>query len=72
MKLPLLTGSQVLKTLQRLGFREISRKGSHVKMRHEDGRIIVFPFHKEVDRFTLKGALKDAEIEIENFVENIR
>ncbi|MBA2335469.1 MAG: type II toxin-antitoxin system HicA family toxin [Blastocatellia bacterium] len=47
MKLPLLSGRQVVKTLERLGFAEIHRKGSHVKMKHEDGRMIVFPFHDE-------------------------
>jgi len=42
MKLPLLSGRQVLAALQRLGFVEIHRKGSHVKMEHPDGRRIVF------------------------------
>ncbi len=72
MKLPLLSGRQVVKTLERLGFIEVHRKGSHVKMKHADGRMIVFPVHDEVDRFTLKGALRDAEIDLNNFVKNIR
>lgn len=72
MKLPLLSGRQVLRALERLGFQEISRKGSHVKMKHVDGRLIVFPFHDEIDRFTLKGALKDAEIEVEDFLKVLR
>ena len=53
MKLPLLSGKQVLSAFVRLGFVEIHRKGSHVKMKHSDGRLIVFPFHDEVDRYTL-------------------
>ena len=72
MKLPLLSGRQVVNALVRLGFEEVRRKGSHVKMRHEDGRIIVFPFHDEVDRFTLKGALREAEIDLEEFIKSIR
>lgn len=68
MKLPLVSGKQAVRALTRLGFEEASRKGSHVKMKHADGRIVVFPFHDETDRFTLKGALKDAEIEFEDFV----
>lgn len=67
MKLPLLSGKQVLAALRRLGFEEIHRKGSHVKMKHQDGRVIVFPYHDEVDRFTLKGALRDAEIDEPEF-----
>lgn len=72
MKLPLLSGRQVRAALQRLGFVEISRKGSHVKMEHPDGRRIVFPYHDEVDRFTLKGALQDANIEVADFLEQVK
>jgi predicted RNA binding protein YcfA (HicA-like mRNA interferase family) len=72
MKLPLLSGRQVLKALERLGFTEVHRKGSHVKMRHADGRMIVFPFHDEVDRFTLKGALQDAGVSVEDFLEQVK
>ena len=72
MKLPLLSGKQVSMTLTRLGFFEVHRKGSHVKMKHADGRIIVFPFHDEVDRYTLKGALHDADVDIKKFLEAVR
>ena len=71
MKLPILSGREVLAVLKRMGFKEIHRKGSHVKMKHPDGRKIVFPFHDEVDRYTLKGALKDAEIDVEGFMKNL-
>ena len=72
MKLPLLSGRQVLTALQRLGFLEIHRKGSHFKMQHPDGRRIAFPFHTEVDRYTLKGALRDGGVEVEDFLREIR
>jgi len=71
-KLPLLSGRQVVTALERLGFVEVHRKGSHVKMRHSDGRIIVFPYHDEVDRFTLKGSLRDAEVDLEVFLREVR
>ena len=72
MKLPLLSGRQVLAALQRLGFVEIHRRGSHLKMKHSDGRLIVFPFHDEVDRYTLKGSLRDAAVEIEVFLRAVK
>jgi predicted RNA binding protein YcfA (HicA-like mRNA interferase family) len=71
-KLPVLSGKQVLAAFKRLDFVEAHRKGSHVKMKHPDGRIIVFPFHDEVDRYTLKGALRDADIEVAEFLNAIR
>jgi predicted RNA binding protein YcfA (HicA-like mRNA interferase family) len=71
-KVPLLPGRQVLAALQRLGFAEVHRKGSHVKMEHKDGRRIVFPFHAEIDRYTLKGALRDADIDLEEFLRQVK
>lgn len=41
-------------------------------MKHEDGRVIVFPSHDEVDRYTLKGALRDADIEIADFLKEVK
>ena len=72
MKLPLLSAREVFAALKRLGFAEVHRKDSHVKMGHPDGRVIVFPFHDEVDRYTLKGALRDAEVDISEFLKGIR
>ncbi len=72
MKLPLLSGRQVLAALQRLGFIELHRRGSHVKLEHPDGRGIVFPFHDEVDRRTLKGALEDASVNLEEFLSEVK
>ncbi len=71
MKLPLLSGRQVIAALARMGFVEVHRKGSHVKMKHPDGRVIVFPYHDEVDRFTLKGALRDADVELKEFLDQV-
>jgi predicted RNA binding protein YcfA (HicA-like mRNA interferase family) len=71
MKLPLLTGKQVVAALTRLGFAEVHRKGSHVKMKHPNGRVIVFPYHEEVDRYTLKSSLRDAEVDLKEFLDEV-
>ncbi len=31
----------------------------------------MFPYHAEIDRFTLKGALRDAEIDLEAFLREL-
>ena len=72
MRLPLLSGRQVRAALQRLGFQEVHRKGSHIKMEHADGRRIVFPYHRELDRFTLRGALHDAGVPLEKFIRDVK
>jgi len=34
--------------------------------------VIVFPFHDEIDRDPPKGALRDAEIEVDDFLKEVR
>jgi predicted RNA binding protein YcfA (HicA-like mRNA interferase family) len=70
---PLLSGRQLVKIFQRLGYREVSQKGSHIKIRNDDtGSVLIIPDHKEVDRWTLRTILKQAEIPEEQFREHFR
>ena len=39
--LPILKGKDLIKFLQYLGFERIRQKGSHVRMKHEDGRVLL-------------------------------
>ena len=41
-------------------------------MEHQDGRRIVFPFHDEIDRYTLKGALRDADVDLQEFLKQVK
>jgi predicted RNA binding protein YcfA (HicA-like mRNA interferase family) len=36
---------KVIKALSKVGFRVIRRRGSHVVLKHEDGRVTVVPIH---------------------------
>ena len=65
-----LSGSDVIKALERLGFRQARQKGSHVVMRKDlfaQSFGCVIPLHKELKIGTLKGILKQAKVEIEDF-----
>ncbi len=44
MKLPLLSAKEVIRILEKLGFKEIRQKGSHKYFKHADGRGTVIPF----------------------------
>ncbi|MFA4886794.1 MAG: type II toxin-antitoxin system HicA family toxin [Candidatus Nanoarchaeia archaeon] len=63
MKLPVLSGKEIVKILSKLGFRVTDQKGSHVIMEGEkDGikRKPVVPQHPEVAKGTLLSILKQA------------
>lgn len=67
---PLLSGREVVKIFERRGYRKVSQKGSHIKIRNDEtGAILIIPDHKEVDRWTFKTILKQAEISEEEFRE---
>jgi len=63
-RLPRLTGSEVVHVLQKAGFEVIRQRGSHIYMRHADGRATVVPVHKGEDLGSgiLSKILRDAEI----------
>lgn len=73
MKLPVISGKELVKVLEKAGFEVAGRRGSHVKMkkRLKEGGVIVtiIPMHKELDTGTLTGILHQAEITRERFVE---
>lgn len=44
-RLPVATGAEVVRALQRAGFARVRQRDSHVFMRHPDGRATVVPVH---------------------------
>ena len=70
MKLPRdLSGAEVVKSLQRLGFTIARQKGSHVQMVKENKRITV-PMHRSVTLGTLQSILRQAGVGLEKFLES--
>jgi len=69
--LPVLNGKELIKFLEYLGFKKVRQKGSHVRMKHDDGRITTVPVHRGID--IPKGLLRkiireDLEMTLENFI----
>ncbi len=66
-KPPLLPGRKLVKIYQKLGFRKVSQKGSHIKLKNDEtGSVAVIPDHKKLDRWTLKTILRETEISEED------
>jgi len=72
-KLPLLTAKELIKVLNKFGFQVIRQKGSHVYLKHNDGRATVVPVHsgREVGKGLLKRILNETEISREEFLKNL-
>jgi predicted RNA binding protein YcfA (HicA-like mRNA interferase family) len=68
--IPPLPARRVIKALQKLGFDVVGQRGSHVKLRHDDGRMVVVPDHggRDLRLGTLmKIVTEDAELTADEF-----
>jgi len=72
-KLPLLTAKELIKILGKFGFHVIRQRGSHIYLKHQDGRCTVVPLHadKEIGRGLLKRILNETEISRDEFLKNL-
>ena len=67
-KLPVLSGSDLVRVLEKAGFKLIRQRGSHVVLqKREASQVIttVIPQHKELARGTLRAILRQAHLEPE-------
>ena len=63
-RLPRVSGTEVIRALERLGFEKLRQSGSHVVMRRGSGGCVV-PLHPEVKVGTLAGVLQQAGVPVE-------
>lgn len=69
-KLPRISGAEAIRAMQRLGFEKVRQSGSHVVMRR-GGKGCVVPLHADLKVGTLAGLLRQADVSIEAFLENL-
>ncbi len=65
-QLPVLSGAELIRALERVGFEQVRQRGSHVTLRHEDGRHAIVPLHREIKRGTLGGILRQAVLSVDD------
>ena len=63
-------GKELLKALRKLGFTEVGKKGSHVRVSNPDGRWTQIAVHpKPIPQGTLRAILRQADLSIEELLE---
>ena len=70
-KLPHVSGAEVQRALERLGFQKVRQSGSHVIMKRESKGCVV-PMHSEIKVGTLAGVLRQADVSPEEFIQALR
>ncbi|HET8775197.1 MAG TPA: type II toxin-antitoxin system HicA family toxin [Thermoanaerobaculia bacterium] len=74
-KVPSLNYPDVIRALQRGGWRFVRQKGSHIKLEIESDTstlTIIVPAHKPIKRSTLASILKQAGLSVEEFLALLR
>ena len=71
--LPVLSGKEIVKIFESLGWEMSRQRGSHIIMTKE-GEIITLsvPNHREVARGTLRSLIRSANLTIEEFTKAIK
>jgi len=73
-KLPVISGKEILKLLQRKGFKVVGRKGSHTRLKKridsKQSLITIIPMHKELAPGTLSSILRQTKLSKEELFED--
>ena len=71
---PALTSNDVVRVLEKLGFRRIRQRGSHLRLRHPDNRVVTVPIHagQDLGRGILSKILRDADLTQQEFLTVLR
>ena len=69
-RFPSLTSREFIRTMHRLGFETIRQTGSHVIIRHPDGRCVVVPDHgsKDLRKGFAKKLIREAQVKVSDFL----
>jgi len=67
-KLPVISGHESVKALEKAGFYLKRRESSHIVLRRDNPFAqLVVPDHKELDRGTLRAIIRQAGLSVEEF-----
>lgn len=66
--LPVVSDAQAVAALTKTGFEQVSQRGSHVKLRRADGRVVIVPLHRELAIGTLRSIIRQSGLPVEEFV----
>lgn len=69
-RLPVVSGRDVVRALQSIGYVVVRQRGSHLRLRHlsdASRKPTTVPDHREVKPGTLHSILRDANLSVEGF-----
>ncbi len=71
-RLPILSGREMVRILSTIGYKEVRRQSSHIRLSHSSKKSITIPDYKDIGRGLLRKILRDAEITPQEFEELLK
>lgn len=69
--LPILSGKEIIKILEKLEYRVVRQRGSHIRLHHNNKKPVTIPNYKSIDRSLLRKILRDIQISDDDFTKYI-
>ncbi|MGC2424580.1 MAG: type II toxin-antitoxin system HicA family toxin [Nitrospirota bacterium] len=69
--LPVVSGKEVIRALEKIGYVSVRQKGSHVRLiddTNPEHKPVTVPLHKEIDKGLLRAIIRDANITLDDFM----
>jgi predicted RNA binding protein YcfA (HicA-like mRNA interferase family) len=68
-KLPVISGKQCIKALEKINFVVFRQKGSHITMvRHNPNCQVTIPNHQTIAKGTLRTIIRQVDLTVEEFI----
>jgi predicted RNA binding protein YcfA (HicA-like mRNA interferase family) len=69
-KLPVISGAECIKSLEKIGFIVNRQRGSHITLvRQEPSTQLTVPNHKTLAKGTLRTIIRDSDLTVDEFVD---
>ena len=70
-KLPLLSGEEIMRALEKIGYIIVRQRASHFRLQNSDNPMypVTIPDYKTVSRGLLRKILRDADVSVAEFLE---
>lgn len=69
-KLPIVSGTECIKALEKLGFVVHRQRGSHITLVREDSaNQVTVPNHREIAKGTLRSIIRQVNLTVDEFID---
>jgi predicted RNA binding protein YcfA (HicA-like mRNA interferase family) len=72
MRLPLISGPELIKALAKIGYAATRQRGSHIRLQCIGKSSITVPNYRLIERTLLKKILRDAHLSPEDFLDLLK